>query len=250
MGKLRLAVLCMALGLGLAGRSEHAAAQPSGTVIAVVQSAAIDAATGRKVLQPEAPVFSGDRIVTGGVGEAQIRFRDNTRLVVGPNSRMVIDAFVFNDDDTARKFTINVTKGAFRFITGKSSKDAYTINTPTATIGVRGTVFDLNVGIETRLLNLSGTTRQCELLKPGQDIDRATRCVETSDSCGVSVLRSGRPVEQLKYLPEVVRTLDRYFKYERDQSALRTEFRADTSRCEEVRQLVRLRFSPVTVSPN
>lgn len=243
----RVASVCLILAL--ATGFDRAVAEPSGIVIAVVQSAAVDAATGRKILQPEAPVFSGDSIVTGGVGEAQIRFRDNTKLVVGPNSRMVIDAFVFNDDNTARKFTINIAKGAFRFITGNSSKDAYTINTPTATIGVRGTVFDLNVGQETRLLNIEGTTRQCELPLPGQ-VPNPANCVETSDSCGISVSRSGRRVEQLKYLPEVVRSLDLYFKYEHDQSALHKEFRADTSRCEEIRQLVRLKFSPEPVSPN
>ena len=53
---------------------------------------------------------------------------------------MIIAAFVFNNDDTARQVSINAVRGAFRFITGKSSKDAYSITTPTATIGVRGIV--------------------------------------------------------------------------------------------------------------
>ena len=51
---------------------------------------------------------------------------------------MVIDAFVFNNDNTARQVSISAVRGAFRFIAGKSSKDAYSITTPTATIGVRG----------------------------------------------------------------------------------------------------------------
>ena len=113
-------------------------AQPSGVVLAVVQQSEIDTATGRRVLVQEAAVFSGDRIITGPGGEAQVKFRDDTRLVVGPNSMMTIDAFVFNDDDTARQISINAVRGAFRFITGNSPKDAYSITTPTATIGVRG----------------------------------------------------------------------------------------------------------------
>ncbi|HEY5081755.1 MAG TPA: FecR domain-containing protein [Bauldia sp.] len=36
-------------------------------------------------------------------------------------------------------------RGAFRFLTGGSPKDAYSINTPMATIAVRGTEFDLDV---------------------------------------------------------------------------------------------------------
>ena len=124
--------------LALAGWATGASAQPSGIIIAVVQSAAVDGKTGKMILQPSAPVYSGDHITTGAVGEAQVRFRDNTKLVVGPNSMMVIDAFVFNDDNTARKISINVVRGAFRFMTGRGSKDAYSVTTPTATIGVRG----------------------------------------------------------------------------------------------------------------
>ena len=115
-----------------------ALAQPSGVVLAVVQQSEADGETGKRTLMVEAPIFAGDRIITGPIGEAQVKFRDNTKLVVGPNSMMIIDAFVFENDDTARKISINAVRGAFRFISGKSPKDAYSITTPTATIGVRG----------------------------------------------------------------------------------------------------------------
>jgi len=113
-------------------------AQPSGVVLAVVQSSEADGATGRRLLIEEGPVYSGDHIITGAIGQAQVEFRDGTKLVVGPNSMMVIDAFVFADQDTARQISINAVRGAFRFIAGKSPKDVYSITTPTATIGVRG----------------------------------------------------------------------------------------------------------------
>ncbi len=113
-------------------------AQPDGIVIAVVQQAHIDAKTGKKILMPANPVYSGDRISTDAIGNAQIKFRDDTKLVVGPNSTLVIDAFIFDKNDTARQVSISAIKGAFRFISGKSPKDVYTIKTPTATIGVRG----------------------------------------------------------------------------------------------------------------
>jgi hypothetical protein len=113
-------------------------AQPDGIVVAVVQQAHIDAKTGKTVLMPANPVYSGDRITTDAIGNAQIKFRDDTKLVVGPNSALVIDAFIFNKDDTARQVSISALKGAFRFISGKSPKDVYRITTPTATIGIRG----------------------------------------------------------------------------------------------------------------
>jgi hypothetical protein len=133
--KLGTAFLAVAAATALtsAGRAD-----PSGTVIAVVQQSEADGTTGRRTLMQEAAVFSGDKIITGPQGEAQVMFRDQTKLVVGPNSVMVIDAFVFSDQDTARQISINAVKGAFRFITGNSPQDAYTITTPTSTIGVRG----------------------------------------------------------------------------------------------------------------
>ena len=76
-------------------------------MIAVVQAAHIDGKTGKLILQPAAPVFSGDHIITDAVGLAQVKFRDDTKLVVGRNSMMVIDAFVFNNDNTARQVSIN-----------------------------------------------------------------------------------------------------------------------------------------------
>jgi hypothetical protein len=113
-------------------------AEPGGVVIAVVQSSEADGATGKRVLVEEGPVYSGDHIITGAIGQAQLKFRDGTKLVVGPNSMMTIDAFVFDDQNTARQISINAVRGAFRFIAGKSPKDVYSISTPTATIGVRG----------------------------------------------------------------------------------------------------------------
>lgn len=126
-----IVMTCMSL-------AASAGALPSGVVIAVVQQSEAEGETGKRVLMTEAPVFSGDHIITGPIGEAQVKFRDNTKLVVGPNSMMIIDAFVFKNDNTARQISINAVRGAFRFITGKSPKDAYSIMTPTATIGVRG----------------------------------------------------------------------------------------------------------------
>src|SRR5262245_46599985 len=94
---------------------------PSGTAIAVLQSAeASGAASGRRVLMLQGPVYMGDRIKTGAVGEAQLQFRDNTKLVVGPGSQLVIDKFVFNSESTAKSVSINAVRGAFRFITGGS----------------------------------------------------------------------------------------------------------------------------------
>ena len=87
--------------VALGGLSVAAVAEPSGAVIAVIQQSQADGEGGKRVLQVEGPVFSGDQIITGARGEAQIKFLDDTKLVVGPNSQMTIDAFVFTGKGTA-----------------------------------------------------------------------------------------------------------------------------------------------------
>lgn len=90
-----------------------------------------------------ADIFLGDKLTTGPEGLIQILFSDNTRLVIGPNSALTIEDYLFRNNGTAGKLAVDMLAGSFRFITGTSPKGAYEINTPTGTIGVRGTVFDV-----------------------------------------------------------------------------------------------------------
>jgi hypothetical protein len=226
----------IAAALVLAAATGQALAQqPSGTAIAVVQQANIDGQTGFAVLQPAAPIYSGDRIETGPVGEAQIKFRDDTRLVVGPKSSMVIDAFVFNNDDTARDVSINILRGAFRFISGNSSKDAYSITTPTATIGVRGTEFDVAVegptGV-TRVVNFDGVVELCRRAPDGSLIDPGN-CTELRDPCTLSVVRPSRDIARYSGEDVAFRTrqLRAYFPYVRTQDSLLSDFRVNVEQC-------------------
>jgi len=219
--------------IALAGWSVAALAEPSGAVVAVVQSSNADGATGKRILLVDGPVYSGDKIITGPFGEAQIKFHDNTRLVVGPNSMMVIDAFVFSDRTTAQKFSLNAVRGAFRFITGASPKKAYSIRTPSATIGVRGTEFDFNVDRytgATQLLMFGGETRFCPTsLDPLTHKKRP--CIEAKDQCGLSIIEVDEPVRKLKRSQERNILINRFFRYAWNQRRLLADFRLDVSSC-------------------
>ncbi len=121
------------------------ALEPSGSAVSVSAEAQAVGPGGTRVLNAPGDVFQGDEIVTDGRGQAQIRFVDDTRFVVGPNSRVVIDEFVFSPGGTATDVAFNTLKGTFRLISGKSPHDAYSVRTPTMTLGVRGTVLDVRV---------------------------------------------------------------------------------------------------------
>jgi FecR protein len=224
--------------LALSSWSATAVAQPSGAVIAVIQQSQADGQGGKRVLEVEAPVFSGDKIVTGPIGEAQIKFRDNTKLVVGPNSTMTIDAFVFNDNGDAKKFAINVTRGAFRFITGNGPKSAYSISTPTATIGVRGTELDFlveRITGNTQVLTLGGQSRTCPKL-----IDPLTGkrkpCILSSNPCGLSIVEN-QDSRYIKPSQERDIRVNRFFRYVLNQNRLLPEFRVDVKACGNVQNV-------------
>ncbi len=94
----------------------------------------------------EAVIFN-ERIDTDARGLVQILLLDGTTFTVGPNSQLTIDEFVYDPDTGDAKVVASVTKGAFRFIGGQTSKKpgGATIRTPVGTIGIRGAMVEGNV---------------------------------------------------------------------------------------------------------
>jgi hypothetical protein len=82
-------------------------------------------------------------------GKAGITFADNTQVQVNENSRLVIDDFVYDPKKPAAgKLALNMASGTVRYASGaiaKNDPSKVSINTPTATIAVRGTDFTATV---------------------------------------------------------------------------------------------------------
>lgn len=82
-------------------------------------------------------------------GKVGITFSDNTRVQVNENSRLVIDDFVYDPKSSkGGKLAVNVAQGTVRYASGQIAKNnpqAVAVNTPVATIGVRGTDFTATV---------------------------------------------------------------------------------------------------------
>jgi len=108
-------------------------------------------------------IHRDERIRTNAVGVGAFLFEDGTKLAVGPNSSVVIDKYVYAGGSTAKKLTLGATKGALRWISGKSDHSAYKITTPSGTLGVRGTAFDVYVGRNgvTAVTLLNGSAQFC-----------------------------------------------------------------------------------------
>ena len=90
-------------------------------------------------------VYHNETIETEAESATQITFVDETTLTLGPSSKVVLDKFVYDPDPSKASFVMTATQGVFRFASGKLPKKAYKINTPAATIGIRGTVIEVAI---------------------------------------------------------------------------------------------------------
>jgi len=119
-----------------------ASAQEIGRVRQVVLDAyGTPEAKDRRPLYGRTRVTANERIETVDGGGLHLRFLDNTDFHLGSQSIVVLDEFVYDPDTSAGKMAIRLSKGTFRFVSGKLIKSGVAIRTPTALIGIRGTDF-------------------------------------------------------------------------------------------------------------
>lgn len=86
----------------------------------------------------------GDSIRTGPNSNAGLIFEDDTVVSLGSNSEMSIEKFLFDPVAEKLAFVAQLLQGTFSFISGQIAKlapDQVKIETPDATLGVRGTKF-------------------------------------------------------------------------------------------------------------
>ena len=144
-----------------------------GTAVGVNPDAVSRLGSADRLLVVGADVSVGEKIVTGPTGNVQLLFNDQTRLVVGPRSTLEIETYLLNGSG-ADKFAVNALAGTFRFISGNSAKSAYSIDTPTASIAVRGTKFDLTVRPgQSEVMLFEGALTLCQ---DGTCVDLEKRC--------------------------------------------------------------------------
>ncbi|MCB1129102.1 MAG: FecR domain-containing protein, partial [Verrucomicrobiae bacterium] len=148
------AVLWAGLAVGVVGIAPGAEAQVStagmpasiGLAAKVVREVKGKRGSHVRQIALKDEIFQNERIETGPGAAAVILLRDNTRISLGPKSSLVLDEFVFDPMPTKRKVVINAVEGVFRFVSGNSPSRAYQIKSGSATLGIRGTSFNLIVG--------------------------------------------------------------------------------------------------------
>jgi hypothetical protein len=113
-----------------------------------------------RVLRVGIDIQANETITTKSDDRAHLVFLDGTSLTVAPNAQLVIDRFVYDPNSKTGDLAISVTTGVFRLVGGKISKSSpIVVNTPSASIGVRGGIglFAVTSG-ETKAHFLYGTS--------------------------------------------------------------------------------------------
>lgn len=102
-------------------------------------------------------INTGDTVLTGINGRAQIRMQDGALFDIKPNSEFLIESYAFNANqnnvaglasDNENKGFYRLVRGGFRAVSGligKRNKKNYRVKTPVATIGIRGTDYTANL---------------------------------------------------------------------------------------------------------
>ena len=100
----------------------------------------VQASTGDGATKVGDLVYKGDTVSTGADSAVGITFSDGTAFNLSANARMVLNEFVYDPKGTSNATLFSLSKGTFTFIAGKVAKTGdMKIDTPVATMGVRGT---------------------------------------------------------------------------------------------------------------
>jgi hypothetical protein len=136
--------LLMSTGINAAEQSSAAGV----VVMAVGNVTVAGGAGGERSLQRRSQIFTGETIITGKESRAQIRFSDGSLVSLQEGSQFRIENYSYQQEKKGDNATYQLLKGSMRTISGavgKVNRDEYKVETPVATIGIRGTDYELTL---------------------------------------------------------------------------------------------------------
>lgn len=204
--QLKNAMLIMALASAYPMQSFAAAgiAQFSAGDVTLRRGAAADPLTKGRNIE------SGDAIVTGPNGRAQVRFSDGGLVSLQPNSQFNIANYADRNDPKQDAFLVDLLRGGMRAVTGligKRNRENFKVTTTTATIGIRGSAFNLaynpdgSLSVSTELDEIEVCTRAgCIGLTAGE----SALVVSPQEAPVRTSTRATLPTPEPRQDPEVV----------------------------------------------
>ena len=143
----RAACVLTLLALAPVVAAETGAAEPEvGTTVLVKEKVTGKLGTDERRLEAGSRVHRNELLQTGPKAQAELKLDDNTKLALGPDAELRLDEYAVAAGDDTKTIALKLLKGTFRFLTGSNASESYKIDTPSATIGVRGTILDVYIG--------------------------------------------------------------------------------------------------------
>jgi hypothetical protein len=131
---------------GGAARAQES--EPIGYVKTVEGEAFVVRGAERIAAEPGTAVYRSDVLETGADGAIGLTLKDSTRLSMGASTELTLSRFEFVPSQNQLGFVARITRGTLLYVSGviaKLSADAVSVETPVATIAVRGTRFLVKV---------------------------------------------------------------------------------------------------------
>ncbi len=141
---MRIAVLIICTLLSCATISVAQDNRPVGLVKTTSGEVSILRDGRRMAVLPGQQLVLGDVLSTGATGAVGVILRDDTVMSLGPSTETGLEQFAFEPAEQKLGMVLRVTKGLISYVSGRISKLApgsVRIETPVATLGVRGTRF-------------------------------------------------------------------------------------------------------------
>jgi hypothetical protein len=138
--RITLLIICaLLLGTNLAAAED---ARPIGLVKTASGEAFILRDGRRLAAHPGLDLMLGDQLSTGKKGALGVILRDDTVISLGPATQTRLEQFAFDPAQGNLALVLRVSRGLIEYLSGKISKLApgsVRIETPVATLGIRGT---------------------------------------------------------------------------------------------------------------
>jgi hypothetical protein len=178
-----LAATALCVGASLARADSGTVTHLSGVLSAKKPDGTI------RVLAERSEVGTGDVLTTETNTYANIRFSDGGQMTLKPASSVKIEKFTYQKDKPQQdSFVVNLLTGGLRLVTGivgNRNRSKFAVGTQTATIGIRGTTFN----VDDCLKGGEGCPPGAE---PGIYVGVTNGQVELSNSSGRVSIRAGQ----------------------------------------------------------
>ena len=113
---------------------------PVGSVATLQGTASVTRNNATSALALRDPVYKNDVLQTNVDGTLGITFDDETTFTLKPNTRLAVDEFVYQEGGTDNAAVFNVVRGTAAFVAAEVAHTGnMKIDTPTSTLGIRGT---------------------------------------------------------------------------------------------------------------